>query len=362
MGAAEFKILAIDPGSISTKFGLFTNARAEKLWTLRHLDNEMAAFRGHPILEQEAFRRALIANELKKDGFSLDGLSAVAGRGGRLRPLLSGVHRVNSVMLEELRQAPNGEHASNLGALLAHDFAQASGVEAYIVDPISANEKPAKARLSGMALLERGRFCHVLNSKAIARRYAREQKRSYADLRLIVAHLGGGICISAHEGGRMIEATDAMEEGPFSTERCGAVPAHELVELCFSGRYTKLQAERLVNGEGGMYSYLGTTDLIEVERRIAAGDAKAALAFEAMAYQIMKEVGAMAAVLGGRVDAVLLTGGMAYSNKLVANLRDSLSWIAQVAVFPGEDELQALAEGVLRVLRGEEAAREFGTA
>jgi butyrate kinase len=320
----------------------------------------MAAFRGRPILEQEAYRRALIERELKGDGFSLEGLSAVAGRGGRLRPLVSGVYRVNDAMLQELRQAVNGEHASNLGAILAHAFAQASGVEAYIVDPISANEKPAKARLSGMALLERGQFCHVLNSKAIARRYARDQKRSYAGLRLIVAHLGGGICISAHEGGRMIEATDAMEEGPFSTERCGAVPAHELVELCFSGRYTKLQAERLVNGQGGMYSYLGTTDLIEVERRIAGGDAKAALAFEAMAYQIMKEVGAMAAVLGGRVDAVLLTGGMAHSRKLVASLSDSLSWIAPVAVFPGEDELQALAEGVLRVLRGEEAARDFG--
>ena len=360
MGAAEYKILAIDPGSISTKFGIFTNARAEKLWTLRHTDEEMAAFRGRPILEQEAYRRALIERELKGDGFSLEGLSAVAGRGGRLRPLVSGVYRVNDAMLQELRQAVNGEHASNLGAILAHAFAQASGVEAYIVDPISANEKPAKARLSGMALLERGQFCHVLNSKAIARRYARDQKRSYAGLRLIVAHLGGGICISAHEGGRMIEATDAMEEGPFSTERCGAVPAHELVELCFSGRYTKLQAERLVNGQGGMYSYLGTTDLIEVERRIAGGDAKAALAFEAMAYQIIKEVGAMAAVLGGRVDAMLLTGGMAHSRKLVASLSDSLSWIAPVAVFPGEDELQALAEGVLRVLRGEEAARDFG--
>lgn len=359
MEAVEFKILAIDPGSISTKFGIFTNARVEKVWSVRHTDEEMAVFHGRPILEQEEFRRALIERELSNYGFSTKDLSAVAGRGGRLRPLTSGVYRVNDAMLEELRQAPNGEHASNLGALLAQAFAQAAGVEAFIVDPISANEKPQKARLSGMALLERGRYCHVLNSKAIARRYAREQKRSYAELRLIVAHLGGGSCISAHEGGKMIDATDAMEEGPFSTERCGAVPTHDLVELCFSGRYTRRQAERLLNGEGGVYSYLGTTDLIEVERRIAAGDAKASLVFEAMAYQIAKEVGAMATVLRGRVDAVLLTGGMAHSQKLVESLREALSWIAPVAVFPGEDELQALAEGVLRVLRGEEAARDF---
>jgi butyrate kinase len=233
-------------------------------------------------------------------------------------------------------------------------------VEAFIVDPICVNERSEKAQLTGTALLKRNGYCHALNSKAIAKRYAREQKRLYSELRLVVAHLGGGVCISAHEGGKMVDITDAREEGPFSADRSGTVPVYELVELCFSGRYTKEQAERLVCGEAGLFSYLGTRDLIEVERRIDSGDAKAALVFEAMAYQIAKEIGAMAAVLRGRVDAMLLTGGMAHSKKLIENLKDSVSWIAPIAVYPGEDELQALAEGALRVLHGEEEAREYG--
>jgi butyrate kinase len=360
MPAAEFKILAINPGSTSTKFGLFTNEHADKVWTLRHSDEEMARFSGRPIIEQEDYRSALIERELKKEGFALNDISAVSGRGGRLRPLASGTYRVNKLMLEELRQALCGEHASNLGAILAHAIAQSIGVDAFIVDPICVNERSEKAQLSGTALLKRDGYCHALNSKAIAKRYAREQKRPYAELRLVVAHLGGGVCISAHEGGKMVDITDAREEGPFSADRSGTVPVYELVELCFSGHYTQQQAERLVSGEGGLYSYLGTRELIEVERRIASGDAKAALVFDAMAYQITKEIGAMAAALRGRVDAVLLTGGMAHSKKLIEKLKDSVSWIAPIAVYPGEDELQALAEGALRVLRGEEEAREYG--
>lgn len=360
MQTAEFRVLAINPGSTSTKFGLFTNERAEKTWTVRHADKEMEAFRRRPILEQEGFRRGLIERTLKNDGFALQGIHAIVGRGGMLRPLESGTYHVNSAMLQELRAARYGEHASNLGAILAHCLARPIGVEAFIVDPISVNERTAKARLSGSALMERGRFCHALNSKAIAKRFAREQKRPYAELRLIVAHLGGGNCISAHEGGRMVDVTDAQEEGPFSTERTGTLPALELVRLCYSGRYTREQAQRLVTGEGGLYSYLGTRELVEVEQRIADGDAKAALVFEAMAYQVIREVGAMAAVLHGRVDAILLTGGMAYSKKLTSELSDALRWIAPIAVYPGEDELRALAEGALRVLSGEEKAREFG--
>jgi butyrate kinase len=360
MPAAEFKILAINPGSTSTKFGLFTNEHADKVWTLRHTDEEMARFEGHPVVEQESFRATLIKREIEKAGFTLNGISAVSGRGGRLRPLASGTYRVNQLMLDELRQALRGEHASNLGAILAHAIAESIGVEAFIVDPICVNERSEKAQLTGTALLKRNGYCHALNSKAIAKRYAREQKRLYSELRLVVAHLGGGVCISAHEGGKMVDITDAREEGPFSADRSGTVPVYELVELCFSGRYTKEQAERLVCGEAGLFSYLGTRDLIEVERRIDSGDAKAALVFEAMAYQIAKEIGAMAAVLRGRVDAMLLTGGMAHSKKLIENLKDSVSWIAPIAVYPGEDELQALAEGALRVLHGEEEAREYG--
>jgi butyrate kinase len=356
----EFTILAINPGSTSTKFAIFTNERAEKVWTLRHSDEEMAGFSGRHILEQENYRRALIERELAKDGFALDGIDAISGRGGRLRPLASGTYLVNDLMLEDLRMALRGEHASNLGAILAHAMAQSIGVSAYIVDPICVNEKSEKAQLSGTASLKRGEYCHALNSKAIAKRYAREQKTPYPEMRLVVAHLGGGVCISAHEGGKMVDVTDAQEEGPFSADRSGTLPAFQLVKLCFSGSYTQQEAERLVSGAGGLYSYLGTRDLIEVERRIAAGDARAALVYDGMVYQIIKEIGAMAAVLCGRVDAILLTGGMAYSKQLIESLSDSLNWIAPIAIYPGEDELQALAEGALRVLRGEEAARSYG--
>ena len=359
MAAAEFKVLAINPGSTSTKFGIFVGDRAEKIWTLRHSEEEIAGFKGRSVLAQESFRHGLIEGELKRYGLNLKEISAVVGRGGRLRPMESGTYRVNREMLDELRAAPWGEHASNLGAILAYTFAQSAGVDAFIVDPISVNERIAKARLSGSAELPRGLYCHALNSKATAKRYAREQKRPYADMSLVVAHMGGGVCLSAHEGGKMVDVTDSMEEGPFASERTGSVPVYQLAQLCFSGKYSKRQIERLLFGEGGIYSYLGTTDLIEVERRIAAGDAKAALVFDALAYQIVKEIGAMAAVLAGRCDAILLTGGMAYSKKLVGVLTDAVKWIAPVCVYPGEEELQALTEGALRVLRKEEPPREL---
>ena len=357
MAAGEFKILAINPGSTSTKFGLFVDDRPEKSWTLRHGNEDLLPFKGRPVLEQLNFRLAAIERELSSYGVRT--LSAVVGRGGLLPPLDSGTYLVDDAMLEYLRLAPRGEHASNLGAPLAHAIAAKAGTDAFIVDPVSVNERSAKARLSGLAQLERNGFCHALNSKATARRYAREQNRSYADLRLIVAHLGGGVCISAHEGGRMVDATDAQQEGPFSSERAGTVPVLQLARLCFDGRYDKQDVERMLIVEGGLSSYLGTTDLVEVERRIAGGDDKAALVFEALAYQIAKEIGAMAAALDGRVDAVLITGGMAHSKKLVGSVSKSAAWIAPVFVYPGEEELQALAEGALRVLCHEETAKKM---
>ena len=355
MACGDFRILAINPGSTSTKFGLFADDRLEENWTLRHGSEELLPFKGRPILEQSGFRLALIERELRSYG--VQGLSAVVGRGGLLPALDSGTYLVDDAMLEYLRLAPRGEHAANLGAPLARAIAAKAGVDAFIVDPVSVNERTAKARLSGLAQIDRDGFCHALNSKAVAQRYARDQKRGYADLRLVVAHLGGGVCISAHEGGRMIDATDAQQEGPFSSERAGTVPVLQLARLCFDGRYGKQDIERMLIAEGGLSSYLGTTELVEVERRIAEGDEKAALVFEALAYQIAKEIGAMAAVLEGRVDAILITGGMAHSQKLLAAVRKSVEWIAPVHVYPGEEELQALAEGALRVLRREETAK-----
>jgi butyrate kinase len=359
MPADEFRILAINPGSMSTKIAVYLNERPELARNLSHTDSEMEPYRGRPILDQLEFRKLKIEEELRGAGYKREQFQAVAGRGGLMRPLVSGTYRVNEAMLNDLRLARYGEHASNLGAFLAQAIARDAGAEAFVVDPVSVDEWSDKARISGSALADRYCLSHALNTKAIARRYAREQGRRYAEMRLVVAHLGSGISVSAHEGGRMIDVNNAGHEGTFSTERSGALPLLKVIQLCFSGKYTEEHLWNLLNREGGIYSYLGTTDLREVERRIAAGDGKAALIFDAMVYQTAKDIGGMATVLLGRVDAVVLTGGMAYSEKLVSQLRAAVEWIAPVAVYPGEDELQALAEGALRVLRHEEEAQEL---
>jgi butyrate kinase len=355
--ADEFRILAINPGSTSTKMALYMNLRPDLVKNIRHSDAEMAQFHGRPILDQQRFRSAQIEAALAEAGHNVRELHAVVGRGGLLPALASGTYAVDHAMLEELRLARRGEHAANLGAFLAYDIAQKAGVQAYVVDPVSVDEWPERARLSGSALLERQCLSHALNSKAVAKRYARERGEPYETLRLIVAHLGSGISVSAHENGLMVDVTNSREEGAFSTERAGGVPVMQLVDLCFSGKYTQKQVEEILFRDGGLYSYLGTKDLMEVERRIASGGTKAKTVFEAMVYQIAKEIGAMAAVLRGRINAVLLTGGMAHSERLVSLLSEYVGWIAPVSVYPGEDELQALMEGALRVLRHEEQER-----
>jgi len=360
--ADSFKILAINPGSTSTKIAVYVDETPRVVKNIRHSEEEMAQFRGRPILEQQHFRSSQIEAALRDAGENISELDAVVGRGGLLPPLPSGTYAVDGKMLEELGAARRGEHASNLGAFLAWDIAKKAGIQAYIVDPVSVDEWPERARLSGSALLQRQCLSHALNSKAVAKRYAREAGKPYALLRLIVAHLGSGISVSAHQNGLMADVTNSREEGAFSTERAGAVPVMQLVNLCFSGQYNQKEVEALLFRDGGLSSYLGTKDLEEVERRIAGGDKKAAIAFDAMIYQIAKEIGGMAAVLHGRVDAVLLTGGMAHSQSLVARLRDYVAWIAPVTVYPGEDELQALVEGALCVLRGHEPSRTLAFA
>ncbi len=327
--------------------------------TIRHSEEEIAQFRGRSIVEQQQFRCAQIESALVDAGHKIRELHAVVGRGGLLPPLASGTYLVNDAMLDELRLAKRGEHASNLGAFLAQELANKTGVQAFIVDPVSVDEWPPCARLSGSALLERQCLSHALNSKAVAKRYAREQSRLYPLMRLLVAHLGSGISVSAHREGRMTDVTNSREEGAFSTERAGGVPAMQLVELCFGGKYTRKQIEELLFRDGGLYSYLGTKDLQEVERRMASGDAEACVVYEAMIYQIAKELGALATVLNGNVDAILLTGGMAHSERLVSAIQERVSWIAPLVVYPGEDELQALTEGALRVLRREELLQVF---
>ena len=359
MQTGAFKILAINPGSASTKLGLYLDERPIFTKNIGHPEAEMAQFRPRPIVDQQQFRCEQIESALAKSGHDIHELHAVVGRGGLLPPLASGTYLVNDAMLDALRLARRGEHASNLGAFLAQHIAQKVGVQAFVVDPVSVDEWPACARLSGSALLERQCLSHALNSKAVAKRYAREHDKAYESLRLVVAHLGSGISVSAHTGGSMVDVTNSREEGAFSTERAGGVPAMQLVDLCFSGEYTRKQVEDLLFRNGGLYSYLGTRDLEEVEHRITSDDAKAAIVYEAMVYQIAKEIGAMAAVLNGGVDALLLAGGMARSQRLVSAVSEHVGWIAPIVVYPGEDELQALTEGVLRVLRHEEQLRVF---
>ena len=353
------RVLVLNPGSTSTKFGVYARDGAELVRTIRHGQEELACFRGQPVLAQLDYRAELIEQALAAAGYAADGFAAVAGRGGLLPPTACGTFLVDDAMVAELRLARRGEHASNLGALLALRFAQAARVNAYIVDPVTVDEWEPCARPTGSPLVQRTSVGHALNTKAVARRYAREQGRAYQTLRLIVAHLGSGITVSAHQDGRMIDS-NSIEEGPFGVDRSGGLPVRALVKLCFSGKYTQEQLDRHVFGDGGLFAYLGTRDLVEVERRIDAGDEEAALVFNAMVHQICKEAGAMAAVLKGKVDALLLTGGMAYSERVVSLLRSSLDWIAPIRVYPGEDELQALAEGVFRVLSGEEQAKRLG--
>ena len=358
---AEGRVLAINPGTTSTKFGIFTRAGEELTRNIHHGDDEILRFKGRPMLDRFEYRAELIEKALAAAGFAPKGKTAelweaVAGRGGMLPPMECGTYLVDDAMVAELRAARRGEHASNLGAVLALRFAQAAGVNAYIVDPVTADEWQPCARLSGSPLVERSYVGHSLNTKAVARRYARGLGRSYAALRLIVIHMGSGITVSAHREGRMIDS-NSIEEGPFGPDRTGSLPVRVLIKLCFSGTMTAQELDRHVFGDGGLYAYLGTRDLIEVERRMDTGDQEAAAVFEAMIYQIAKEAGAMAAVLEGKVDAVLVTGGMAHSERAVERLRGYVEWIAPVKIYPGEDELQALADGVFRVLDGEESAR-----
>ena len=352
------RVLVINPGSTSTKFGVFSKAGAEWVTSVLHGDAELEQFRGRSPLTQADFRAGLIGAALKQAGFDVEQFAAVAGRGGFLPPLPCGTYLVDDAMVEELRRGLRGEHASNLGAVLAQRFARSAGVNSYIVDPVTVDEWQPCARISGSPLVPRSAVGHALNTKAVARRYGRERGLAYPDLRLIVIHLGSGITVSAHREGRMID-NNTPEEGPLGPDRTGSLPVRELIKVSYSGAYSQKQLDRKVFGDGGLFAYLGTRDLKEVERRIDAGDERAAAVCDAMIYQVAKEAGAMAAVLQGRVDAVLLTGGMAYSERLVNKLRTYIDWIAPIAVYPGEDELRALAEGVFRVLNGEERAKRL---
>jgi butyrate kinase len=351
------RILAINPGSTSTKAGIFEDGRLLHARTLRHGDAELRPLAGRPVLDQLELRLAAVLEEFGDTGYD-----AVVGRGGLLEPLPGGTYIIDDEVLADLRAARRGEHASNLGPFLAARVAAAVGCPAFLVDPVSVDEWEPIARYSGMAGVERESLSHALNTRAVARRHAAEHGTTYDALRLVVVHLGSGTSVSAHARGRMIDACNSMEEGPFAMDRAGGVPCMKLLDLAFAAESATARRalRRGLFGDGGVFGYLGTRDLEVVLARIDGGDAEAARVVAAMLYQVSKEAGAMAAVLEGRVDAVLVTGGMAHATRINDALRQALQWIAPVHVYPGEDELQALAEGAQRVLAGDEPALRYG--
>jgi len=351
------RVLAINPGATSTKYAVFEDEKVILKKTIEHQGSELHQF--ECVFDQYHYRLNLITEGLAKANISLNCLDGVVGRGGLLKPLMGGTYAVNDVMVEDLREAKQGEHASNLGAVMAYDLAQQLGIPAFIVDPVSVDEMEPEARLSGLPELPRVSMSHALNSKAVARKVAREMGKNYDELNFVVAHLGSGISISAHSNGRMVDVNNAKEEGPFSPDRCGGLPSTTLTKLCFSGKYTYNELRTKVMGLGGMYAYLGTKDVREVEQRSLQGDQEAELVLEAMAYQVAKEIGAMSVVLSGHVDKIILTGGIAYSQSVVDRLVRRVKFIAPVVVVPGEEELEALAQGAIRVLQGEEHSRTY---
>jgi butyrate kinase len=353
----NFHVLAINPGSTSTKVALFEDESPLMEETLRYDAADLSPF--PHIADQYAFRRDSVLHWLEERGYDIQQLEAVVGRGGLFDPLESGTYQVNEAMLEEMREPGPREHASNLGVLIAQEIAGRAGVPAFTVDPVSVDEFDEVARISGLAEVPRRSLSHALNIKAVGRRAAAKMGRRYAEMDLVIAHLGGGISVTAHRRGRMIDVNNALDAGPFSPERCGTLPLTDLIEMCYSGRFSKGELKKHLIGRGGLVSHLGTNSAIAVEERVAAGDAHALLVARAMAYQIAKEIGAMATVLCGKVDAIVLTGGVAHWPDLVGWIRERVEFIAPVLVFAGEDEMLALAQGALRVLRGEETAKEY---
>lgn len=346
--------LIINPGSTSTKVAIFSNNENLIQHNLNHSTEDLDKF--EHITDQYEYRKNMIIQWMNQEGYSLDTLAAVVGRGGLLRPMPGGAYTVTPTMIEDLKVGIQGDHASNLGGIIARSIADAAGVEAYIVDPVAVDEFEPIARISGMPELVRKSLVHALNIKAIAHNVADEKGVKLEDLNLIVAHLGGGISIVPMRKGKIIDANNANEMGPMSPERAGGLPVGDVAKLCFSGKFTDKEMKVKIRGKGGLVAYLGTNDAREVLKRIEAGDQEAKLVFEAMGYQIAKEIGMCATVLHGKVDAVVLTGGVAYSKFLTDYIEEHVSFIAPVLVKPGEDEMKALNEGYLRVSTGEEKA------
>ena len=354
----SIKSLIINPGSTSTKIGVFEDETLLFEETLRHSTEEIAQYAS--IVDQKDFRKQIILDLLAKKDFDINSLQVIVGRGGMLKPIPGGTYAVSDELLEDLKIGKQGQHASNLGGILAREIGDSIGVPSYIVDPVVVDELMPIARYSGVPELPRTSVFHALNQKAVAKRYAKEKGVSYDSLNLIVVHMGGGVSVGAHEKGRVIDVFNALDgDGAFSPERAGAVPSGALIKMCFSGQYTEKEVYKKIVGNGGFNAYLGTNDMRDVAKMIADGDAHADEVREAFILQVCKNIGSMSCVLKGKVDQIIVTGGIAYNKEVVDKMEERAGFIAPFTVYPGEDELLALTQGALRVLNGEEEAMKY---
>ena len=350
------RILVINPGSTSTKVGLYDDEQLIFSESIHHSPEELTRFAS--LMDQKDFRKDEVLKILKDHNIKLSSLDAVVGRGGVLKPIEAGTYKVNDVMINDLTHA-RVEHASNLGAIIAREIAKPLNIPAFIADPVSVDEFEDIARISGLKEIKRLSLLHTLNIRANAYRYAREHNKKFSELNLVVAHLGGGISVVPIKNGRIVDVNNANEGGPFSPERAGGLPSINIVEMSFSEKYTLKELKKLLTKRGGMVSYLDTNDMKEVVSKVKSGDKYAKLIFDAMCYQISKEIAAMATVLKGNVEAIILTGGVSYNKELTDEIEKRVGWIASVLVYPGEKELEALAFAVLRVFKGEEKSKEY---
>ncbi|MBC2334787.1 butyrate kinase [Listeria welshimeri] len=355
----SFDVLTINPGSTSTKLAVYQGDKVLFEETVRHTMQEFADFNN--VQEQFDFRWQVLRRVIDAFGYDVNNLDAVVGRGGLLRPVAGGTYMVTEKMLADLKTNKYGEHASNLGAMLAKKLADTLDIPSFIVDPVVVDEMQPIARFSGNELIARKSIFHALNHKAAGRKIAKKLgSDDYEKLNFVIAHLGGGISVAAHRQGKAVDVNNALDgDGPFSPERSGSLPMNDFLEACFSGKWNKRELHDLIIGRGGMISYLGTNSMLEVEAKVKAGDEKAIQAFDAMAYQVSKEIGACSTVLHGKIDAIILTGGLARSDLFTTKIIEQTNWIASVIIEPGEDELEALNSGVQRVLAGLEKEKLY---
>lgn len=350
-------ILVINPGSTSTKVALFREGESIKQKNLNHPNDELEKF--EKITDQYDYRKTIILQWLKEEGIRLDSLVAVVGRGGLLKSMPGGTYKVTDAMIEDLKIGVQGEHASNLGGIIAKSIADDQKIPSFIVDSVAVDEFEDVARISGMPELPRKSLVHALNINAVARRAAVDLGKSIEEANLVIAHLGGGISIAPLKKGKIIDVNNANEQGPFSPERAGGLPAGDIIKMSFSGKYTQAELKKKTVGKAGLVGYLGTNDAREVEKMINLGDKNANFIYDAMAYQIAKEIGGMSTVLKGRVDAIVITGGLAHSKLLCDRIGKRIKFIAPLMIYPGEDEMLALAEGAMRILNGEEKPKIY---